>query len=156
MVSSRSESCQARPWSRRGRRAAQAFGDVSAGISGEHAVEGAVLGAAAERRDLGARVDQRRAGRIPGIADRDDAVRQLGYLDAVTAGVAVMALPPDRPVQPDGLHAVACGVHAYSLPQSAQVSRLRVTLGAHGRGAVAAALLMKCAVVPGRPHIYGW
>src|SRR6266851_1085930 len=119
MMSSGCESCPP-PGPRRG----QACGTPRR-ISGEHAVEVAVLGAADERRDLGARVDQRRTGGIPGIADRDDAVRQFGYLDAVTAGVAVVALPPDRLVQPDGPHAVACGVHDLSLPQGAQVSRLR-------------------------------
>ena len=47
-----------------------------------------------ERRDLGAGVDERGSGRVPGVPDRDVSTSENSDLDAVSGGVAGRGLAP--------------------------------------------------------------
>src|SRR5262249_21730271 len=108
----RSPSIDRRPPQRCARRAGAAAspGRAAAG-SAAHVVELTVLNPADEGGDLGCGVDQRRAGRIAGVADGDRATGQLGYLHAAPVRVAVAALAPDSSPQLAGRHAVVGLTH---------------------------------------------
>src|SRR5215510_6742480 len=101
-----------RPPQRCARRAGAAAspGRAAAG-SAAQVVELTVLNPADEGGDLGCGVDQRRAGRIAGVADGDRATGQLGYLHAAPVRVAVAALAPDSSPQLAGRHAVVGLTH---------------------------------------------
>src|ERR1022692_652086 len=84
-------------------------------LGGEHSVELAGLGSLQESVELGTLVHERGPGGMPGVADRDLAVRQPGQLDTVAAGVAEGGLLPDCALQRCCFDAVVCESHVTSL-----------------------------------------
>ena len=70
------------------------------GTGAEEVVELAVLDGPDEHGNLGGRVDQRRAGRMARIADRDLPSAKYCELDAAPVRVAVLALTPCGSVEP--------------------------------------------------------